>query len=254
MLHNALEQFGFNEKQQRVYVALAEAGKVSATELSKRSNVPRATLYAILDSLIERGLVSREQARGSALFVVNNPDAFLRLVEQEKNRLVEKDRAAKEIIELVSPFLSTSHYSLPKVQIFEGKQNVENMLYDYLPLWRRSYAEVAENTQWGFQDQTFVESYPRWHQHLWNTMNSEERIRLFSNSADLEKELRHKIQRREVRPLPEGVQFRSSIWIYGDYINMGMTRNKPHYAVQIKDEVLASNLRTIFQLLWNAKF
>lgn len=253
MLHGALEKFGFNEKQQRVYIALAEAGKVTATELSRRTNVPRATLYAILDSLSERGVVSREQTRGSALFVVNNPEAFVRLVEQEKNVLSEKDKAAKDIVDMVAPFLNSAHYSLPKVQVFEGKQNIENMLYDYLPLWRRSYAEVADYTQWGFQDQTFVESYLRWHQHLWNTMSPEEKIRLFSNQADIEKELHHRIKRREVRPLPEGVQFMSSIWIYGDYIIMGMTRNKPHYAVQMKDEVLASNLRTIFQLLWSAK-
>ena len=253
MLHSALEKFGFNEKQQRVYIALAEAGKITATELSKRTNVPRATLYAILDSLIDRGVVSREQARGSALFVVNNPEAFLRLVELEKSALSEKDQAAKDIIDMVSPFLSSGHYSLPKVQVFEGKKNIESMLYDYLPLWRRSYAEVANYTQWGFQDPVFVESYLRWHQHLWNTMIPEEKIRLFSNQANVEKELQHRIQRREVRPLPEGVQFRSSIWIYGDYIIMGITRNKPHYAVQMKDEILASNLRTIFQLLWDAK-
>ncbi len=253
MLHSALEKFGFNEKQQRVYIALAEAGKVTCTELSKRTNVPRATLYAILDSLIERGVVSREQTRGSALFLINNPEAFVRIVDREKNVLSDKDKAAQDIIEMVSPFLATSHYSLPKVQVFEGKQNIENMLYDYLPLWRRSYAEVADYTQWGFQDPVFVESYLRWHQHLWSSMGEDEKIRLFSNQANVEKELQHRIQRREVRPLPEGVQFRSSIWIYGDYIIMGITRNKPHYAVQMKDEILASNLRTIFQLLWNAR-
>jgi hypothetical protein len=49
-----------------------------------------------------------------------------------------------------------------------------------------------------------------------------------------------------------GVKFSSSIWIYGGYIVMGITSQKPHYALQMKEPVFASNLRTVFELLWRS--
>ena len=254
MIENAFQRLGFSGKEQDVYLAIADLGKTSATILSKKTKIPRATLYAVLDGLIEKGVISREQKGGSSNFLVNSPNVFVRLVEQEKEEVQAKEKAALDLVDFLTPYLKSTHYSIPKLQIFEGKQNIENMLYDYLPRWRESYALTGSYTLWGYQDPTFVESYIEWHHYMWETRDPREKICLFSNSGNVEKELRHKIGQREVRPLPEGTRFSSSIWIYGDYIVMGVTRQKPHYAVQMHDSVFAANLRTIFELLWKAHF
>lgn len=250
MLSESFEQLGLNDKEQRVFLALADVGKTSATVLSKVSNVPRATLYAVLDKLIARGVVSSERARGSTMYFVNSPDVFVRWVDEEKERLKEKERAAKEIVSYLEPYLKSSHFNIPKVQLFEGKQNVENMLYDFLPLWRESYSRVGGHTLWGYQDHTLVEQYLKWHDYMWDSRDPSEQICLFSNTADVGEKLGRKIARREVRVLPEGIQFKSSIWIYGEYIIMTMTSQKPHYAMQMKDPWFSANLRAIFQVLW----
>ena len=156
-------------------------------------------------------------------------------------------------MESLAPHFKASGHSPPKLQFFEGRKNIENMLYEDLPIWRESYGRTSNNTLWGYQDHLFVESYDAWHKFMWATRQPEERICLFSNAADVEKELRHKIKGREVRALPAGVQFSSSMWIYGDYIVMGVTRQKAHYVYQMKDPLFAGNLRTIFELLWNAR-
>lgn len=84
-------------------------------------------------------------------------------------------------------------------------------------------------------------------------MDKSEKIHLFSNPSSIEKELVHKINRREVRRLPAEYDFKSSIWLYGDYIFMAITRQKPHIAVHIRNDIFASNLRAIFKILWLVK-
>lgn len=254
LLANSLEQLGFDEKEQAVYLALTDLGRVSPTVLAKRTNIPRATLYAVLESLSDKGVVAREQGGRTTFYLASNPIALLRLVEREREAVKAKESVAQELVDYLLPLAQGKDRTIPKLQIFEGATSVENMLYDYLPLWRESYSRVGDFTLWGYQDPTFVESYLKWHHHMWESRDPRETIHLFSNAADLEQELSHRIPKREVRALPAGVVFRSSIWIYGDYIVLGMTRQNPHYVVQIKDEIFGSNLRTIFELLWKAKF
>lgn len=250
MLDEALEKFGFNEKERRVFQVLAESGRASAGTLSKRVHIPRATTYSVLSSLVEKGVVSEDHSSGTTVFIVNNPASFTRLVDEERSLLISKSEAAKEVERILGPVLKKSILSMPKLQFFEGKQNIEAMLYRYLPEWRESMARVGEHTLWGYQDPSFVEQYRKWHDYLWKTMSPKEKIRLFTNESNIEKDV-HTVRRREVRTLPEGVQFVSSIWIYGEFIIMGSTREKPHYAFQLRDPIFGSNLRTIFELLWN---
>lgn len=254
LLANALEQLGFDDKEQAVYLALTDLGRVSPTVLSKRTHIPRATLYAVLESLSDKGVISREQGGRATFYLATNPVSLLRLVERERESVATKEAIATELVEYLLPLAHGKDHTIPKLQVFEGTTSIENMLYDYLPLWRESYSRLGNFTLWGYQDPTFVESYLKWHHHMWESRDPREKINLFSNAADVEQELSHQIPQREVRALPAGVVFRSSIWIYGDYIVLGMTRQKPHYAVQIKDEIFGSNLRTIFELLWKAKF
>lgn len=250
MLSEYFRTLGLNEKEELVYLAIAKPGKITASLISKRTEIPRATVYLIVNELAEKGLIATQRTQGTTWFVINEPTAFERLVEEEKSQLKAKEDAAKELVTRLAPFINNAQYTIPKLQIFEGQKGVETMLYDYLPEWRESMQRTGDMTLWGYQDNTFIEHYLRWHNHLWKTMEQDEQIKLFTNSSDIEKQLDHKIVHREVRKLPEGVEFSSSIWLYGEFIVMGMTREKPHYAFLLKDSVLSANLRTIFKLLW----
>ena len=111
MLTPAFEALGFTEKEQQVYVALVETGKCSATTLSKQVRIPRATLYAVLESLVQKGVISREPIRGSRLFIPNQLSALSRIVEQQKAQIVENEKAARAIRETLAPNLKASGLS-----------------------------------------------------------------------------------------------------------------------------------------------
>ena len=254
MIDELFSQLGYSKKEIQVYLALAEQGKTTASVISKVTKIPRATVYTILDSLINRGAALSEHVSSKTLFLASPPASFCREIDREREEINGKEKAAKELARVLTPYLKNVETSLPRLNSLEGQRNIDNFLYEALPEWRKSTAATGDFTLWGYQDHTFVQEYRRWHDHLWKTKSSKERIRLFSNPSDIEKELLHKIPNREVRALPEGVHFKSSIWLYGDFIFMAMTRERPHYAFHIRNEMFASNLRTIFQLLWNARF
>lgn len=249
MIEPLFTQLGFSANETRLYLLLAEMGKSTAQLLAKRAKVPRTTTYSVLQSLIDKGLVSEEQKQGTTFFIANQPASLLRLVQREQESLKQKERAAKELIEQVKPFFRSKFFSLPRIQFFEGSSAVENMLFDYTEEWRQGIMR-EDNIWWGYQDHTFVESYRPWLEHYWSLKTEREQVRLLSNQARVEDELRGKIVGREIRAVPPEFDFSSSIWVCGDYIVLLVSRHDPHYAFQLRDAVFSSNLRLIFRLLW----
>ena len=251
IVESYLRDLGFHETEVRVYLALAEIGKGQAQVLSKLSGVARPTTYSVLGKLVEKGVVSVEKRNDTSFFAANPPSTLLGLIERKKKKLLKEERQAKELVQLMEPYFSSKHYSLPKLQFFEGTENVKSMLDNFVEVWMRSMAKY-DDTLWGYQDDTFVAQHGEWLLRYWQSKGPQHRICLFSNKSELEAELRERVSNREIRVLEEDFQLTSTIWISGDYITMIMTQQEPQYGFQIHDAVFASNLRRIFQRLWQS--
>lgn len=253
MLDKLFAQLGFGDNEKSVYLCLAELGKATAQTVAKRTSIPRTTVYSVLDSLSLKGMVNQEPQGEVRTYVANPPSALLRSVEQEKRELADRESACKKLIELAEPLFQEKHFSVPRLQFFEGGNNVEHLLYEYTDAWHRSLKQ-HDNIWWGYQDPTILEHYTEWLYHHWKQSDPQMQIRLLSQDAGIERKLKNTPELRQIRSLPAGYDFSSTIWICGEYIVMIMSQQKPHYAFQIKDAVFASNLRMVFQLLWDSEF
>lgn len=253
MLNQYLDSLGFSENEKRTFLALLETGKATAQTISKAAGLARSTIYGALDLLVKKGVVGSEQSRSTSYYFLCEPGSFRRMIERERDELKKKELIAEEVVNIIKPHLKGSSAQVPRLQYYEGKEAVENMLYESIPKWRASYERLDHYTMWGYQDHTFVEQYRKWHDYAWRSRSFREEIRLYSNKAGVDQQKKERIEKREIRPLPEDTQFASSIWVHGDFVVLANTRKKPHYAFQIHDPTLSSNLRTVFQLLWRAK-
>lgn len=257
MIDALFQQLGFSSNEQKVYLALAEMGKSTAALIAKQSELPRSTAYSVLEQLVLRGLVSLERDGSQTMYLANSPASLVAMVEKERTALLEeldcRQQAARELIERVGPFFKRQHFSVPRIQFFEGRSNVENMLFEQCLTWQKSAAE-RDSIWWGYQDHTFVHEYRKWLEYYWYEAGSEqEQALLFSNRSDIEAELAGTVPRRHVKLVPEGFGISSTIWVAGDYVVTIMARQKPHYAFQLHDAVFASNQRNIFRLLWESR-
>ena len=247
-----LEQFtqlGFNSTEAKVYLGLAEIGKATAQAIAKRVRIPRTTVYSALENLSQKGVVALESKRGTTFYVANQPSSLLRLVENQKAELSQREKAARELVEQISPFFLGKNFSVPKLQFFDGTPNVESMLYDFSDEWAASTRKY-DSVWWGYQDPSFVDQYRPWLEWYWKRMMPEDKIRLLSNEAPVERELRARVKNRTIFPIASELPFSSTIWVCGDYIVLIMSKQEPHYAFQLNDAVFAANLRQLFMLLW----
>lgn len=248
-LQTLLSQLGFTENETSLYLHLADLTKASPASLAKRTGIPRTTVYSVANSLIEKGLVSHEEHQGGSSYEINQPEALLRLVQKEMNVVKAKEQIVREAIPLITPHIKGRDSSIPKVRFFDGRKNVESMLYDWTSVWQESVYKY-DYTWWGYQDHTFVEKYRGWLESVWQSMHERELVYLFSNEVPLEKELRGQVKNRIIKAIPSEFQFLSTIWILGDYIVFIMSRDERDYAFQIHAEVFAGNLRMVCKLLW----
>ena len=56
-LHNNLITLGLSDEEIQVYLAALEHGSISVLEIAKATNIPRTTVYLLIDSLVKHGLL-----------------------------------------------------------------------------------------------------------------------------------------------------------------------------------------------------
>lgn len=250
MIINDLEKIGLSKNEVALYLTLCELGESPAAELAKRVSLPRTTAYSVLESLKERGLVYTAKHGKKTYFVANHPTALTRELEEQQNLIESRLNLAQIVIEQMEPLFRSKVIDAPTLKFYEGSENVRSMLFDQLPNWENSMRQY-DNTWWGFQDHTFVDSYPKWLKHQWKrNKKAASSIKLFSNPEQIEKQLKGKIPLRDIKPLPLEYSFNTSLWIAGDYIIMIHSEQAPHYSFQIREKKFAENLRAVFRLLW----
>lgn len=248
-LQESLAEFGLSDKEALLYLCLADSGKTTANILSRRAGLSRTTVYFVLENLYSRGFALKEQKKGSTYYSANPPSILSRVVEREREELKKKELLAKTLDEAIAPLFKSRLYHVPTLQFFEGKDNVESMLYSQTEEWWRSVDEYDEPF-WGYQDHELLEQYREWVLYYWKTKRENQRIRVFSNQLGNLPE-GATVPNREIKLLSDTKLFSSNIWVAGEYLIVLMHKHKPQYAFQIRDRVLASNLALIFELLWN---
>jgi len=123
-LNNALKSIGLNEKQAKVYLACLEFGSASAHQIALRTQIPRTTIYEILDSLIVAGFVNHYLKKKTKFYSAESPDKILSSIQYRtdlfKNALPELN--------------ALYHHSptSPAVRFYQGKEQIKLALNEIL--------------------------------------------------------------------------------------------------------------------------
>ncbi|MFC7686287.1 TrmB family transcriptional regulator [Ureibacillus sp. GCM10028918] len=88
----------FNEYEAKAYISLVKLGTVTAYQVSKDSGVPRARIYEILDVLVEKGIVIKEEIDETMQYSPIQVDVFLEKVQSNwKHNFKEISTSLKEL-------------------------------------------------------------------------------------------------------------------------------------------------------------
>ena len=92
-----LKSLGLTKYEALVYIALLKLESATASEIHEISGVPRASVYTVIDQLLDKGLVSVSQSAPKRFAAFSPEDAISRLMEH-----IERDaRNARDSLSLI---------------------------------------------------------------------------------------------------------------------------------------------------------
>lgn len=119
-----LQNYGFSEKEAKVYLTVLELGTSIASTIARRSEIKRVTVYTILEDLRKKGYVNETSKDDIKYYSVISPDLLLKQLEQKYESFKEK---VPELLALADKFGNR-----PKMQFFEGVSGIKHLYNELL--------------------------------------------------------------------------------------------------------------------------
>lgn len=132
MLEEYLSQIGFTGSESKVYMELLQIGAQPMSLLAKRMMMNRTSVWSILKSLEQKGVVSSYSSQKIKYFVANDPNFLIGYIDR-KCRVFDYYR--EKLISVIPQFRGVSDnfvFHKPIVSFFDGLEGVKHVLYDFL--------------------------------------------------------------------------------------------------------------------------
>jgi len=133
-----LKAFGLDEKEVRVYLAGLELGTASVLALSRRTGLPRTTLYPVLERLEHSGVFKVGKEKHTTVYVAESPDTLHHQLEERAARFVQ-----------TLPALSTicnSMHEGPGVTFYEGSDGFKRIWKSIIQSGVKEYRLITSGT------------------------------------------------------------------------------------------------------------
>jgi len=241
-LLNSLTQFGLDENEAKVYLAALSLGATTVLKIAKSTDVKRTTVYEVITSLIQKGLMKKEIKGFKTLYVAEHP-------ERLENTLASK----RAILSRVLPELE-GMYNLKgtesTIKYYEGLKAIEN-IYDELLTDLKPhdfYYAISNITEWqGLDEEFFIKK----HIEKRATLRVTTKL-LFSNSPLAQKRLlTQKNFNEEIQILPDTTDIHVDL-VVTPYKLVMFQLKQPLVAIVIENHAMIEMHKNMFELLWNS--
>jgi sugar-specific transcriptional regulator TrmB len=249
MLDAIFIKFGLKREHSDVYSALLEFGSMPAGNLAKRLNVPRSTLYGLLNELVENGLVMQNQKENVKLWQAVAPEKIKNLIN-DKIYSLENTRVNFDAIFEDLKKMQKTDFVCPKFNYFEGKEEMKIMMKDVL-----LYDNLETELCWPVKEIINVLGEEFLFEFNKKRIRNQIYIRVIwpqEKTSDVEKNIflaPGKEVLREVRLAPEEVDFSMGYWAYGNKV-MYMSSKAENFGFIIESKEMRQLVKTQFEVLW----
>lgn len=121
MFEKYLQEIGLNEKEAAVYLALLQFDSASVVNIAEKTKIKRPTVYAVLELLAKKGLVSEVEIGKKTQYAAEPPERLETYMEQQRVSLDEHARRLKEIIPQIKS-IQREGGERPVIKFFDGKE------------------------------------------------------------------------------------------------------------------------------------
>ena len=242
-----MKNFGLNDKEIAVYLALVELGPSPVRLVSKKAEVNRGTTYDILKSLQQQGLVSFYDTKSHQHFVAESPEKLLMALQDKRERLDEVKKQIQESLpELQTIFEKRG--GRPVMKMYEGAKGIKLILEDVL-------AEVSKQ--------------PRKEYYLYSSATVKERKNVYEAMPDFSKKrivqkIKVKIislgecgqlagldERRQMPITGKDLKSTHEIIYAGKVAHISLSNGDDPVGVVIQNEEIYQTQKAIFEFNWS---
>ena len=241
-LENDLKQLGLEEKEAKVYLAALELGPTSIQNLTKKSAIKRSTVYEMLKSLKEKGLITETTKGKRRLVVASDPENLKRSIKAKEQLLNDIMPELKSI--------NNTGYIKPKITFYEGREGFQKIYQNSLDTKEKFiYAIAPSKLIVDIVGEDFSNKYveERAKRNIQTKL-----IHITSNMAEYKyldpksfpKTLRH------VRFTPPEFIFNNAIVIYGNNVAI-MSNKKEGFGFVVESMDYSQSMKAFYNLLWD---
>lgn len=242
-----LSLFDLREIEIELYEKLFYGGMMSASELAKQANISRTSVYDLLERLIKAGLVAESLKSGMKMFLVQPPEKINLLLEEKEKAIV----SAKDKIEDLKKDYDNNHKLIkPRLQIFEGRDELQQMMKDML-----LYHDITVRAFWPLKNMIILlgpKFYAKFHEQraarnikiqvIW----PKDQVSLIKQFPFLTAKPEFK---REMRIAPVDIDFSLGYAIYGNTVRF-ISSSKENFGFLVESSELAEMMKSQFTIIW----
>ncbi len=137
-----LEQLGLSAPEAQIYLAVLHQGPLTVAVIGQETGIPRTSIYPIICSLADKGLIEGGAGYGSKFAAVAPDQALAALVARQKQTIAEREQIADELAEVLAPLAADSESALDDtVQILRTPHLISER-FDRLQLESERHVEA----------------------------------------------------------------------------------------------------------------
>lgn len=239
-----LENIGLTSEEIQVYIRTLELGSATVLQIAQKVDIPRTTVYLLIDSLLAKGLLEQQEIGKKHFFNAASPEYLLKLAEQKK---VSIDQTIHSLNSNLHQLQAIYNLKLekPKIRYYEGIEGIQTIYEETL---EQNHIFVHCMTQHAIQ---LLEDYlPKYYDRLIRKMIFTQEI-VSDSQADKDYQHTYSTSRNEIVCIPQKYVTNTDYLIYGDTVAFITYKSGNPVGVVIEDKEIAHFERVRFLMIWN---
>ena len=237
-------KIGITEQGARVYLALLELKEAQTGRLCGVTDIASSNIYKVLDSLMQKGLVSYRLKNNIKIFMPSPPESLNELFLEKQKRL---DEERKEVTMLISQLKTKKVKKEPysNYKYYEGMVGVKSMWHEINSVMDNKEVIKAYTSK--------EESYRRLvgfyteHHKLRRLKGIKEQLIFPKEDIKLAKKRKNKFTGIKFMDLKNDAEW----GVVKDLLYIQYITGKKPRGFLIKDEKFAKTFKQVFNQLWN---
>jgi len=248
MIVEKLATIGLTEAEVNAFIFLMENPEQTAGNIARKTNISRPSLYGYLKNLQEKGLIVQSQKNRVKVFSSASKEAIdLVFSEQIKEFTGAQSAVEKMFLDIQR---GNKKVSPPKLQIFEGKKEMQHLTRDLL-----LHRNIESQSYWPIKSmlETLGDDF-------FKEFNKERVTRNIYIEAIWPEKQTVNVKKfpfmgsggdflREVRIAPKEIDFSMGYWIYENKVSF-VSSQKSNFGFIIESKEFAEMMATQFRVMW----